>query len=466
MTKLPFELYIKIFVLLPQKAKLECALVCRQWTETALQCLYAQVTIKSQGTLDKFINNILNKPFKKNQVKDISLFEPYQFHFDKRQLCQLLPSIQNVQLFKFHFETSSTDISNSIAHASMIEPKSTIKQLDENGTCDFILYLIKSNLCGRLERLCLSCSPEFGSRKIPLPLLKNMASLKMLTLGLHGYEFTIRNAELIHDNLPSITDFNCYAAKLAKSGFPLTIKPSSTTKSISFSFNRINGFQNTSEISREWLIYISKKYTGLQKLFLNIKEYGNVSFQDKNDAFEKGWLPLLKSIGPQLEQIGNINIPNNINVFEILDMSEYNVKDLSIHSTPGVLDLLDEFTQSNQRNNIQKLAIKNVMMKPKISLKDTRLVELELVFSLCYPMSFSISDFLKGTPPTLKSLTMEHADINYDGLDGYQRPSITTLYINRTGSVPVSFKSKEHVCRCCPNLKRLHLFESSINFFI
>ncbi|KAI8885820.1 hypothetical protein K501DRAFT_311033 [Backusella circina FSU 941] len=466
MTKLPIELYIQILILLPQKSKLECALVCHQWTETALHCLYTQVSIKSQGTLDKFINSINDKPYKRWHVKGISLFEPYQFDFDKRKLCQMLPNLQSVQLFKFNRERPPSK--NRFIHS--VKATSTITSLDENGTCDFILYLIESNLCDRLERLCLTCSPEYAAdRQIPLHLLKNMASLKVLTLGLYGYEFTIWDAETISENIPSIIDFKCVGAKLAKSHLPVRASPNSFAKSVTLHFNGISDAPNAPELYCEWLLYISKKYTGLKKLAINTNEYGSISFeQGRENIFENGWLSLLQSTGRQLEHIENINIPsNNINIFKILDDLKCKVKDVSIHSATGFLDPVTTFAQSQQRNSIQRLVLKNIMVKPNTSLlRDTKLVELKLVFSLCHPVSLSIGNFLRGCPLTLKSLTIENAMINYDGLDDYQCSSVTTISINKDGSVPVNFQMREMVRRCCPNLKCLHLFDPSINFFI
>jgi hypothetical protein len=417
------------------------------------KCLYYRVWINEQDKFNKFLHTIKENPLLGNLVIHFGLLEVRLSGSDKRSLCNRLPNLHTVR-----FKDPQDKPKN---HNSLQEETQTLNSRfesvqEEGGDYELTRSLIQLDLCGQLEKLDLNCFPRSKKTPNPISLLNNMPVLTSLKLGMDGFSLTLEDIENLHQRIPSITDFDFTNAVLLPSAVPNTIIPSSV-KSISWNFTHINNTLDCPEAFLQCFHYIQNKYPHLEKLCMLYNGYINFTVDEMKYIFEQGWLPILKSIGPQLKSLAHIDALPNMDLFKLLDDYRCNaLESISAFSIYRILTL-DEFTRSNQRHHVRELFMEGVFPMPRISLKDTKLEKLSLYYTGNeYETKVMFNDLLKQCPDTLENLVIMNALLEHDEHDDFISP-ITSLEVNMNGTGFIYGLFKENVYKFCPKLKHLSI---------
>ncbi|KAI8884619.1 hypothetical protein K501DRAFT_332554 [Backusella circina FSU 941] len=458
MNTLPNELLVKIFHLIPDESKYQSSLVCRQWTVPGQTCLYYRVWINEKERFNKLLHTLKKNPLLRSLVIHFNLLSVSLSGSDKRYVCSMLPNLHTVR-FQDPQNTTKPKNHNLLLQQDTQTLNPRLESLqEEGGDYELTRYLIHSDLCHQLEKLDINCFPRSKKTPNPMSLLTHMPVLTSLKLGLDGFSLTLDDIEHLHQRIPSITELSFSNAVLlpSKAVTPNTIIPNSI-KSISWNFTHINNTLDCPEVFLQCFHYIQHKYPHLEKLCMLYNGYINFTIDEMRYIFEQGWLPILKSIGPQLKSLAHIDALPNMDLFKLLDEYHCNaLESISAFSIYRILTL-DEFTRSNQRHHVRELFLEGVFPMPRISLKDTKLEKLSLYYTGNeYETKVMFNDLLKQCPDSLENLVIMNAMLEHDEHDDF-KSTITSLEVNMNGTGFIYGLFKENVHKFCPKLKHLSI---------
>jgi hypothetical protein len=255
--------------------------------------------------------------------------------------------------------------------------------------------MMTSNLCGQLLSLHLDFKDLSISWGAILPQMKNMPILEQLIL--YTRFLSIADIELVHKNIPSIQDLRLDILEIQDSEMPPAIIPTTQLATMCFEIGVIDDL----EIHMKWYRYVAQKYTSVTTW--DHHDRGFMEEEDSQFIYENGYLEFLELIAPTQTKLALDNIPENINVFEVLDSRDCRIIDFSLQHCPGETPL-QNLAQSKMSKYIEKLTVCETELGLFHHFQNfTMLTTLELYYALVGNSNkINLTDCLNSLLDTLK----------------------------------------------------------------
>jgi hypothetical protein len=284
--------------------------------------------------------------------------------------------------------------------------------------------MLECNLCPKLEELELNFY-KCTTRQTPVLLnrLKDLAALKKLALIYTTV--TITDLENIHTNIPTIQEFKLCHASILPSRRPLDIVPalSLTTFEISIDHSDL-------DTDCQHYQYMNRKYPNITKIKHYNRQLVHYTPDQRRHVHLNGLLDFYKRIiNTNKGKLTICGMPNDIDIFEICDASNYRLEKLNVYSCQEE-PLFQYLSQSNQPNYVKRLVLHDTVFDSLSTLKNMMaLTDLKLSFhDSQYLLPINMTDYLNVTPPTIKYFSIDSSYLEVDP-QRWQLYTIETLEI-------------------------------------
>jgi hypothetical protein len=356
-------------------------------------------------------------PYRATQVQEFELAFYFNPDFDKRTLLNMFPNLRCLKLNGMAEEPPATNyISRPFQFMHSTSKLESVCDIDE---CELTCQLAISNLGQHLKLL------ELQFRNSPLDWykdvisqLKNMPVLQSLKLDTCPVELTYM--EILHNNLPSITELEMTSSLIASSEIPLDVEPAIPITSLLFNFDF--GADDL-QMHIEFYKYLTKKYPSTNNFCCFDPGLRELHSIDVIEVYDIGIFPFLERIGTQLTGFTFENYCGGLEPFEILDEIGCKFKELTINSFNKDEYLFEDLTQSNQAEYIEILELNNIVPDPAgllSGMKVLRSLIIDCSYSnFCNDMKteteLDLNQLLKACPATLTNLFSEFARVKCIG---------------------------------------------------
>jgi hypothetical protein len=306
--------------------------------------------------------------------------------------------------------------------------------------------MLFSNLGGRLKTLDLELQNNYHLTT-RISQAKNLPVLRQLTLR-HLYA-ELDDLENLHENIPSIQNFNIKGFTLISSDVPSSIAPALSISKLKFNCGRRGG----AILHARFYQYAAIKYANATDIDYEYKmsQYRNAN--DVKHVYLNGFLDFLKLIAPHKRELYFHRLPNDINPFEVLDAVHAHIKSFYFRECESGT-LFNYLLQSNQPNYIEQLDFQDTIVDSYHFFKDMpALTTLNIKYFSRHLPSLHLIDCLASCSDTLKTLTLHCPNLVVKStkmiLD-----SIESLNI---GCEILTSELGDTISHCFPNVVKLSL---------
>jgi hypothetical protein len=315
-----------------------------------------------------------------------------------RVLSELLPLFTKLRLLDCSTETYCYDV-DEIRYPSH-EYIENLTDYDQDASCTYIM--LSSGVCHNLSTLDLTTTEN----NIILTLLKNAPNLKRLTLRNGCVDFN--ELDTLHANAPNLTKLDLNNVDVTTVGFEENINdPASSLVQFTFNDENVTFSKLHSDVAsiRKLLVYTAKKYPNLSSLDFSLC-FENIDFLSEGqwlNTINNAWVPLLSTMGSQLDTLSLWIAFDERQLFEALDRSSCQIKHLSIKGCYS--NTFINISQSRHINCIHTLVLVVGNFITFAWLKEFKVLE-ELYLSTYHKIQ--LSDVFDHIPSTLTSLTLRN----------------------------------------------------------
>ncbi|KAI8890296.1 hypothetical protein K501DRAFT_328656 [Backusella circina FSU 941] len=334
MEKVPPEILHVIFTHLDLDERLKCTIICRSWWQILNKySLFYNVEIAyNEDEFIKFMDMIKRSPHRAVQVEELCLLNCLYSSFNKRTLLNIFP---NVRVLKVEWDPDAAPAGDHSYFNKPIEitySQSKVRVLYDSAYCELASQMITSNLYGRLEDLYLNFSSIVDvSTCTLLDQLKNIPILKTLTL--EALSIGINNLENIHDNLPTLQEFNLIYIRITTSKIPANITPVTSITSLKIIIDRAEDI----EAHIQFYQYLTKKYAKTTVVGYLDLQLDSHLFTDAKRVYLSGILGFFRRMRPRKKALEMENVPDDLKVFEMCDSIKYQFEELNARYCEDVL---------------------------------------------------------------------------------------------------------------------------------
>jgi hypothetical protein len=344
---------------------------------------------------------IKRSPHRAVQVEEFTLSFCFEDGFIKRNFCNMFHNVRIVDLDCGFDRDRSPNYSEPVeaTHTS-----SKVQHITDEGLCEYASQMMTSNLCGQLHTLDLDFKNLRISCQTILPQIKNMPVLEELTLS-KPY-LSVVDMELLHNNIPSIRKLDMTEMILQDSKMPTVAKPATPLTTIHFGIELVDNL----EAHTNWYRYATKKYTNATRWDYYDEELDEM--EDSQYIYENGYLDFLGLVAPTQSELMLGNLPENINVFDVLDGRDCRIIELYLHNCQSETSF-QNLAQSKWSKYIKDLTVhdtklgsfhhfQNFTMLTKLNLNNIFLGNSDRI---------NLTDCLNSLPATLKELNIRCDDL-------------------------------------------------------
>jgi hypothetical protein len=255
------------------------------------------------------------------------------------------------------------------------------------------------------------------------------------------------NMEILHTNLPSITELQMHSSFIAPSGVTRDIEPATPITSLFFSLEYITG---NIQSHIEFYKYLAKKYPSTNDFICFDCELRDRSMQYVCDVFDNGIIPFLEQVGPQLEDFSFESYVDAIAAFGRIDELGCKFKELTINSYHDDEYLFEELTESDQAKTIEVLELNDTVPNPAeylINMEVLRFLRIDCSNSnsmgkIGTCTELDLNKLLKSCPTTLTRLITEYTRVKCVG-SRVSFTAIQNLTLSHVKLTPVLAKTLE-----------------------
>ncbi|KAI8881448.1 hypothetical protein K501DRAFT_274608 [Backusella circina FSU 941] len=342
---LPNEILTEIFLLLHQKDKVECMLVCQHWEQlVAASCLFQTVCIYCMDGLEKITTKMEGDPKQGLKVRRLVIDFLTE---DDADLNSLLPLLPNLRAFLFMGPEADQEIDEKLIYPW----HKKITNITECAIKTVTHQLLSHTICPNLTTL--SITDNFYDI---IPILGNAPGLEHLDICFGDLLFADLNS--IHNKLPRLKSLDISLISLGGTDFTPYIEPAPMMRECCISNVKMPTDTDGTEI--KLLRFIRLKYLKLSKLeyqFNARTESGITRCSDRLNQF--GWLPLFRELALTLKDIHIDGGSEPLGLFKMLDGSNCKINRLQIGSLKTQKNFL-ELAESKQVQYIKSLELTNM----------------------------------------------------------------------------------------------------------
>jgi hypothetical protein len=243
-----------------------------------------------------------------------------------------------------------------------------------------------------------------------LSLLIHAPALKELTT--FAIDFSFEDLELLHATLPRLCSVRFDSLELRNSNFPENVQPALGI--ISFA---VTGYTVVRmETEQKLFKYIGEKYPNLCDLAYDADNLVIRDDTDEECVYKEGWLPLMKSLGPQLKRL-SINPEHDIeDLLDVLDGCQ--IDEFNLRYQTGQM-ALEKLGKSNPAKYFKSLKLYGVQCLRFGWLRNMSMLTELYVHYGRNPKGDSIiqlNDVVNVCGDRLESLKLSYVDIKFDDL--------------------------------------------------
>jgi hypothetical protein len=431
MNRLPPEILLNIFSRLHVCDKVEVKRVCRNWWRILDDaCLFKNAELSTMDLqFKRFMAMMKHSPHVAARVEELQITLEPSVYFNKGELVTTFSNAKVIKMVRGPNRSTPWRgcgrYSNIDRPIEMACSTSKLRVLHDCTKCELAAKMLECNLCPKLEELELNFY-KCTTRKAPVILnrLKDLPALKKLALIYTA--ITITDLEKIHKNIPTIQEFKLCHANILPSRSPPDIVPALSLTAFEISIDH-----SDLDTDCQHYQYMNRKYPNITKIKHYNRQLVHYTSDQRRHVHLNGLLDFYKRIiNTNTGKLTICGMPNDIDIFEIYDASNYRLEKLKVYSCPEEEPLFQHLSQSYQSNYVKRLVLHDTVIGSLSTLKTMMaLTDLKLSFhDSQYLLPINMTDYLNGTPPTIKRFSIDSSYLEVDP-QKWQLYSIETLEI-------------------------------------
>lgn len=438
MDKLPIEVYIKIISYLKYAEKVELLQVCRFWRNCIhYSNLYNHISTKGKARFQKAMSFLGCEELYSRQVHRLKIVKSEIDFPTLLELPSVFPHLEELLWEDYHnnqldIESITQDIQKQLEHWKKL------KSITETNRYLYTPLLLKTGSLPLLTKLCINL--HFNRVDVGKDLIEHLNHAPHLKyFDITQVFLTLQQIELLHDKLPELEVLRLTAltqvtdeTSPVDSDQQLNIQPALKLHTLYLERASFSGVSYG--ISRQWLEYISLKYTNMINFTITGVGMGN----NPQPYYETG----LTRIAEKCHKIQNYVIkifPLTPVILRAMDTSEIQLKMVEVMSDGTGQDQLIDISNSGQKEYLQSISVTSFSGGDslfQVLREFPQLRELDISSTANIMLNTSLKQL-----PQLERLSLSSMDISIDSSDTAIVPlklksiALGRVIINTSGDV-------------------------------
>jgi hypothetical protein len=299
---------------------------------------------------DKLKDMLKHFPYRRTQVEYLSLQDCFRPDFDKRELCNTFPNLQEIKLIKLDCHDNETNYTSNEFHFTY--PVSKLRYIADFGECELTRQLAMSNLCNRLKTLKLSLYVFSDPTKgLIIPHLYNMPVLEYLQL--EDLRLRLTDLEMLSKNIPSLKTVEFVDVQLVTSKIPHSVEPAPLVTNLALYVVNVDDLQTHVQFYK----YMGNKYPSVITLDISDSALRDEFPEYAMEVYNDGIFPLYQKVGSGMDKFVFENYCYGMDAFRKFDTFGMKLEELIIKSSEFDALYLQDLVESKQCKYLRKLGL-------------------------------------------------------------------------------------------------------------